>query len=573
MQTQLNSLTHSLGAFGRRCLAVAGARDARASVKRALLAAAVLGLWLALVIFTATRHEFWRDEVRALSLARAAASPVDLYGLTQYEGHPVLWFLLLYIGKSVADIPLVLPVISIAAAFAAVAIFMYESPYPFWLKCLFVFGGLPLYEYAVMARNYGISMLLLFTAAVAYRARDRHGWLLAAVLALLANTNAHSAILACLIAGLWAWDLARRHRAAAGGARRLRRYLPLVVVLAGVALCATWALPRENTILTSVGQGVSPAKLAGALFYAVLRPDITFARLLPAWLPFWVAAPIFFLAVAGLAARPDLFLAAFTAQVAFGVFFRVAQRGVLRHQGLYLMFLVFLYWLLIEFFGEAALRREKPGDVRSGIEASAGLLGSPARQAEAAAPLRRAWARIGPPLFRAGLYGALAILFLGGLVEAKSLLQEDLTQARSSSRAFGAFLDASSAYHNAIIVPEPDYLLESLPYYARNRLYFPRERRFGTTTTWTTAASTRLSLGELLAAARAVRAETGQPVLVVIGHRDFDQAPAGERKFSYGKVFTWDAAQLADLNASAALVADFESATTDENYRVYALLR
>lgn len=50
----------------------------------------ILAIWLTLVVFTTTKHEFWRDEVRALSVARAAASPLDLYDLTTNEGHPVL---------------------------------------------------------------------------------------------------------------------------------------------------------------------------------------------------------------------------------------------------------------------------------------------------------------------------------------------------------------------------------------------------------------------------------------------------------------------------------------------------
>jgi mannose/fructose/N-acetylgalactosamine-specific phosphotransferase system component IIC len=70
---------------------------------------ALLGTWLTVVIFVTTQHEYWRDEVRALSLARAALSPLDLYGLTQYDVHSILSFFILYLGKSVVDTPLVLP--------------------------------------------------------------------------------------------------------------------------------------------------------------------------------------------------------------------------------------------------------------------------------------------------------------------------------------------------------------------------------------------------------------------------------------------------------------------------------
>jgi len=203
----MNRLWHRLTKACSEILSLAQSKYPFADAKHALVAVAILGIWLAMVIFTVTRHEFWRDEVRALSTARAASSPLDLFGLTKYGGHPILWYLLLYIGKSIVDTPLVLPVISVIIAFAAVAVFMFFAPFPLWIRCLFIFSALPLYEYSVMARNYGISMLLLFVAAVLYRNRARHSMSLAFVLVLLANTNVHSAMLVCLIGALWAWDV------------------------------------------------------------------------------------------------------------------------------------------------------------------------------------------------------------------------------------------------------------------------------------------------------------------------------------------------------------------------------
>ena len=134
-----------------------------------------------------------------------AHSPLDLYHLIRYEGHPILWYLILYLGHSIVDSPLVLPIASIAIASAAVALFMLRSPFPLWLKALFLFSGLPLYEYSVMARNYGISMLLLFLVASLYRYRTTQWLPLAIGLGLLANTNIHATVLAFLLMLTWAW--------------------------------------------------------------------------------------------------------------------------------------------------------------------------------------------------------------------------------------------------------------------------------------------------------------------------------------------------------------------------------
>ena len=130
----INYPTISQNTFVKRCLLLARSKLSFPRVNSAVITVAILGIWLATVIFTATRHEFWRDEIRPLSLARIANSPLDLYGLTQYDGHPILWFLILYIGKSIVDAPFILPIISLAIALSAVTIFMFYSPFPFWIN-------------------------------------------------------------------------------------------------------------------------------------------------------------------------------------------------------------------------------------------------------------------------------------------------------------------------------------------------------------------------------------------------------------------------------------------------------
>ena len=499
----------------------------------------ILGIWLAVVILTATTHEFWRDEVRPLSLARAANSPLDLYGLTKYDGHPVLWYLLLYIGKFIADTPLILPIISIVIAFGAVTVFMFCAPFQLWIRCLFIFGALPVYEYSVMARNYGISMLLLFVGAVLYRNRAKYPLLLAFVLALLANSNVYSAILTCLIAGLWAWD-AVFEQTAGPIVRRSSLYLAFVIIFAGVLVSAAWTIPRKGTILTSARHSVTVGSLGHALLSSTLEPERTFStlaavKMLPRSL-YPLAGLLLYLAVFGLLHRPNLFLAALGGQMAFGVIFRLVYGGSYQHQGLFLIFLLFLYWVFIESADKRLLRGKK------------GLL------------------------FNAGLYIAMLILLVGSFAMTKYTVFNDIVMEMSSSKAFGKFLNTSAIYHNAIIIPEPDYLIESLPYYAGNMIYLPREHRFGTTVSWTTKAKASLSLADLLFAARDLKAVHGKPVLIVLGHWDINGcSPSQKKHYSYNKVFSWDRDELLNFNQSTVLVTEFKSALGDENYRVFTL--
>lgn len=502
--------------------------------KSKIIAVITLGIWLAIVIFITTRHEFWRDEVRSLSLARAAVFPTDLYGLTQYEGHPVLWYLLLYIGKVITDVPLILPIISITIAFAAMVVFMFFAPFPYWFRCLFIFCGLPLYEYSVMARNYGISMLLLFVAAALYRNRNKHPLWLAFVLALLANTNVFSAILVCLIAAIWAWDIVIQPRKESIRAKSSTLSLAFIIIIAGVLLCLAFALPRENTILVSVND-FSVQDLIESFLIVVRQPGESFITIVPDGVSPLVTSLLLYLAIFGLLYQPTFFLAALGGMIALGIFFNVIHLAAYRNQGLYLVFLIFLYWISI------------------------------------AAANGKTITRIKHLLFNTGLYVAMLALVLGNIAEGKTLISEDINMQRSSSKAFGEFLNASQIYQDAIIVPEPDYLLESLPYYTSNQMYFPREQRFGTTVSWTTKPNASLSLGELLLTARDLKLQLDQPVLIVIGHMDFGKDESEKIKYSYNKVFVWDEEEFAAFEETTTLIAVFDAAYSDENYRVYEI--
>ncbi len=500
----------------------------------------VLALWLALVIFLATHHEFRRDEVRALSLARAAHWPWELFALTRYDGHPILWYVALYIGLCISSSPLVLPIVSIAFAFVAVAIVLRYAPFSFWFKCLFVFSGLPLYEYAVTARNYGISLLLMVIAAALYKHRTRHGWWLALVLALLANTNVHSALIVGIIAGMWVLSLTTN---LAGWRLRLlahqRSTAPtfevlaqFVLIAAGIALCALTTWPTQDTILTSAHRAFRLDEFALSLLTALVRPDLTFEHLTPYPLSPVVTGVLLALSVIGLIRRPALFLAALTVQILLGLLFLLVYSGSYRHEGLFLIFLLFLYW----------------------------------QWADSPNPKSR-W-------FNLGFYGGLLPLVLLNVILGGQYAWDDVQHELSSNRAFGQLIQRTSTYPNAIIMAEPDYAVESLPYYADNAFYLLREGRFSKTVSWTTASADRMSLGQLLAAAKQIQAQEHRPILIALGHLDIDDAAkqhSGEKRYSYNKTFAWSAEDWAAFSAATEHVATFDVATSDEIYAVYLL--
>src|SRR5262249_4086810 len=144
-------------------------------------------------------------------------------------------------------------------------------------------------------------------------------------------------------------------------------------------------------------------------------------------LPLWARDALIYTLLLGLIRQPQLFGAALAGQIGLGIIFRGVYPGFLRHQGLFLVFMLSLYWIAIQSYRSS----------HDGIR---------------------------PSLFKLGLYVALVTLLVAGVSRASFTVLEDLHAAKSSSKAFGRLLTESQTYRGAIIVSEPDYLVESLPY-------------------------------------------------------------------------------------------------------------
>lgn len=493
----------------------------------------IAALWLALAIFAVSRHEFWRDEVRDLSIARSVSSPFELVAVTQNEGHPLLWYLVLFAAKSAVDQPWVLPAVSILVSFTAVLVMLFFSPFKLWLKCLVIFSALVLFENTVMARPYGMSFLLLAIIAVLLRDPIRHPLWLGIFLALLANANLHSAVLAGLIGAAWFIDWVITSRKTPRTMKTgWRVWVAFGIVAAGLALCAYTVLPRGNSLFLPLRSNLTFERMLSSGLISLARPDLNFSKLMPPFVPGVVLVIVYYIALLGFLGKPKLFFVLILAQMAFGILFQTVYPPSTRHQGVFLVFIVFLYWLFLD---SSKTKPTRKFHISAVIGINIGLAG----------------------------------LLLGSLVQLKDTLLPDLTGQSSSSAALGALMRADPRLQNAIIVPEPDYLMDALPYYADNPIYYPREDRYGTFVSWTLDSRETLSMAELINQASQVKQSSGQPVLIVLGFPPEMFQTAGQIEFSYNKTFTWSAADLDALNAFTQLITRLDAAYGDENYSLY----
>ena len=150
--------------------------------------------WIALVLYAGlvawltVHHEPWPDEAQAWLIARDS-SFLKMLRQVHYEGSPALWHVLLWIEVRLHVTYAGMHWVSSALGLASAWLLLRYSPFPRWAKLMLPFGAFLLFHAPVIARSYGLSILLMLALAALYRSNRAN--LLAACLCcgLLANTS------------------------------------------------------------------------------------------------------------------------------------------------------------------------------------------------------------------------------------------------------------------------------------------------------------------------------------------------------------------------------------------------
>lgn len=146
-------------------------------------------LYFAVSLTGVLHHELWMDEAHHWLLARDSNSVSELIQNTRFEGHPLLWSLLLYgISKFTQD-PFWMQFLHILISTSTVIIFLKKAPFDWLFKTLFLFGYFMVFEYNLISRNYNLGILFLFLGCIVFENRRQQFPLLCLYLALASNTH------------------------------------------------------------------------------------------------------------------------------------------------------------------------------------------------------------------------------------------------------------------------------------------------------------------------------------------------------------------------------------------------
>ena len=229
-------------------------------------------------------HALWRDELNAFGIAAGSPTLRSLLANVRYEGHPWLWYVLLWFVSKLTHDPVGMEWLQAAIGTAIYLVLGLLSPFRWWEKLLIFLSYYVIFEYTVMCRMYG----LVFLFALLYcreRTRTLERPVLSALyLGLMASADATGILLSL------AFVLERLSRA--GPLRPQGRiYAQAITLYALAVLFSVWSmvLPKDRGMQDHGAIFGSPIKyhfFKSVLNYSVVTFFPTFVAL-PAH--FWSA--------------------------------------------------------------------------------------------------------------------------------------------------------------------------------------------------------------------------------------------------------------------------------------------
>lgn len=398
----------------------------------------LLGVYALLTLSGMLHHEPWRDEAEIWLTARDLPLRDMLRHYAHFGGTPTIWPLLNY-GLVHAGFPYASEfVLHWIIALAALIVFVTQSPFSRTTKVLFAFSYLMAYEYALVARHYGIGVLFLFATLAVYGSRHTRPFVFAGCVFLVFQTNTHTLMAPIVLSAIYLGELRSRKRGKVEVAAA-------ALMLGGFALLVVQVLPSMHSAIR--GYTAVSSSLTGDIktTFRALGDALLAEVELPRRIQLLIAASAvggYVLALYALSrVKVALAFGAVTTLWLFYMFSRVYYGGP-RHHGLVLVFLLAAFWLGSYYTADGKI----PDREIRGLRIGASILNL-----------------------------ALAVQLLIGM----RYYVDDYRLAFSGSRDAAAFLNRIGVRQYTVVAYTPWTACAILPYIAGFKFWYPDRQEFG----------------------------------------------------------------------------------------------
>ncbi|MFN5514703.1 MAG: hypothetical protein ACK5CA_08125 [Cyanobacteriota bacterium] len=446
--------------------------------------------YLALGLGGILNHAMWRDELNGWLIVRDSADWGALWRSLRYEGHPILWYLCLWLLEKGTNNPLAMQIFHWGLGAAATGLFIFKAPFSRWEKALFALGYLPLYEYFLISRNYALGYLALMGFCVVFP-RRRYG-VLALLLGIMANSNAYALLISLALAGVLGVEAYQN---------RLRGVKPwafwgAVALYSGAVALAVWMLlpPGDSVLQGGASQwfwqldlyrfNQSLSRVWNSYVLVLVPSDAQawavaiFSALSALILAFWA---LYF------ADYPLVLLFYLLASGLILLFTYLKFLGSARHYGHLYLILISALWLRRDDHPRFSLTQKIP------------------RLAAL-----KTWAEKTAPRF-------LILILVLQLVSGWIAFGRDLTLPYSASRETARYLQRQALSHLDLIGSE-DFAVSPISAYLNRQIYYPESRRWGSYVLFNQSRQP-VSDAEILAQIEAgLGTQFTAPVILVLNH-------------------------------------------------------
>ena len=492
----------------------------------------LLAVFVFFEYFLVSHHAMWRDELQAWLLVRDSRDIFELFRNLKYEGHPPLWYLLLIPLTRIFSFPESMQWLHLVIAASSVYVLARYSPFTWVQKVLITFGYFSFYEYAVISRNYGIGVLLIFIFCALFKDRDKKIFWIGVVLSLLANTNVLGLIITIVLSASLCLEFFQNRR---GGQKKLNPpntafYVALSIIIISISASVAQILPAADGNFASGWVLKFDARNAESLVKIVVGAYLP----IPEWnLHYWntvllspnrligllsSVAILLFLTffIKSIRENPLLIFIFVGCTFSLLLFFYTKYHGALRHHGyLYIAFLMTV-WISLSYKKSicACYFATTPPEVR-GRNLTGGLIN---------------------------------IIFLFQAFAGLSAATLGYENVFSNANAVALFL-ADEKYENDKLVGDTDYAASSVVGYLQNKpIFYPSSGRNGTFVRWDSYRR-NISNQEAVDAAKILSKNSNENVILIMN------SELGE--------------QLLDKNHVRLLKSFLNATVGDENYYLY----
>lgn len=150
--------------------------------------------WLIFIVYSILNlilmlmHEPWRDEIHAWLMAKELSIP-ELIVESRFDGHPILWHLILMPFAKLGFPIITLNIIGYVIILISVWFFLFKTDLPLLFKAIFSFTIPFTYTFSAISRNYSLIILLFTLITILYDKKNEKPILYSILIALLVHTH------------------------------------------------------------------------------------------------------------------------------------------------------------------------------------------------------------------------------------------------------------------------------------------------------------------------------------------------------------------------------------------------